>query len=140
MNIKSIAALVCIVVVFIFGVPEVLGFLTRPSYGPGIRDHLGILLYIFLVLVCFFLLPAWAFFKRKRKVVALILVFIGLFSTYIMYSYFRDPESFGGRGLLAFVVYTYIPPGTFIVQLFVYIGYIGYKVAGNIRANGKHAS
>jgi len=136
---RPIVVLAGVVVVFGFGMPILLGVLTRSSSEPGslkVSEYSGPLLYLLFVSVCFFLLPLWAWFKSKRGVLAAILMFIGLFFIYLIFSYIRSPDTTEDPGMVVFGMFMYVPAFAFIVQLAVYIA---CKVVSHLRAKHNHA-
>jgi len=125
MNNRSIVVFACIAAVIGFGLPIALGILTRSSSDSALVNLSGVLgpyVYLLFVSVSFFLLPSWAWFKSKRRVLALVLLSIGLLFIYFLYSYISDPESTDDPGMVVFGFIMYVPPFTFLVQLMIYIG------------------
>jgi len=77
-------------------------------------------LYFLFLFFCFFFVPCWAWFKRKRKMLAAGLVLIALFFGYLIFGYFRDPGASEDHGMVVLGFLFFIPPFTFLLQLLVY--------------------
>lgn len=103
------------------------------------NDFILILFYLLFVVPCLFILPCWAWFKRKRKILGSALAVLGLWSGYSIYGYFTDPAFASDSGSVVFGFLVLVAPFTFLIQLLIYIAYkivahIGSKPGSSRRA------
>ncbi len=84
---------------------------------------IGFLLFcIPFISIFLFFWPAWFWFKRKQRLLSLLLLIPSALIAAIMIGYFLEPN-IDDAGFVVFGMIFYIPPLTFILQLFVVIIY-----------------
>lgn len=73
------------------------------------------------ILLCSLLLPSWALFKRKRKILSLTLAIIPVLFGYLLYSYLYDPKYEDDHGIAVAGLILIVPLLSFLCQLVVYV-------------------
>ena len=82
---------------------------------------MGVLLYLFFLILCVFYLPFRAWNKKKRKTLALVIVFtsVGIFLFYL--GYYVDIESIQKHTIALYGII--FPQLIFLIQMIIYVGY-----------------